>query len=197
MQQESGYVKIHRKLLQWVWYKNLVIKSVFLHCIFAASFTERPYEGGMIHKGQLVTTYKNLALDLGLTVQQVRTAIKKLKSTGEITCEPTNKYTVITVVNWEEYQFYGGKATHKPTRCATNGQQSSNNQITNKQQTTGVSSYIIKNDKNGKKEKNNTRAREDVLSDKPPCGGKKTHTLATGEVLTDAEYKARIAALRR
>ena len=35
---------------------------------------------------------------------QIRTALNKLKSTGEVASESTNRYTIITVVNWEKYQ---------------------------------------------------------------------------------------------
>lgn len=51
---------------------------------------------------------------------------KKLKSTGEITSKATNKYTVITVERYEDYQSKEEKLTNN----ITNEQQTNNNQIT-------------------------------------------------------------------
>lgn len=158
MQKLNGYVKIYRKLVQWGWYKDFVVKDVFLHILFTASFRESEWMGRTIKPGQLVTSYGSLAQQTGFSVQRVRTAIYKLKSTNEITCETTNKFTIITVTNWEEYQAESETETNKSTQSATIHQQTINKQLTNNQQ-------HLKNVKNVKNVKNNTRAREDVLSD--------------------------------
>ena len=122
MQVLNGFVKIHRKLIQWGWYKNDIIKSLFIHLLLSASFKDTLWEGQTIKRGQLVTSYTNLASDIGHSVQEVRTALRKLKSTGEITVESTNKYTIITVVNWEEYQFLEDSSTGNSTQSSTNKQ---------------------------------------------------------------------------
>ena len=165
MQVLNGFVKIHRKLVGWGWYQDNVVKGVFLHLLLTANFKEMKWQGLIIGKGQLVTNYNRLADDLGFTVQQNRTAIKKLKSTGEITVKTTNKFSLITIVNWEDYQYIDEKPTGKLTRTTTNEQQTNNNQITNKQQTNNKPSYIKKNDKNVKNEKNiyaRTRVRDSL-----------------------------------
>ena len=102
-----------------------------------------PWEGTTIKRGQVVTSYQNLASDTGLTVQQTRNSIKKLKSTGEITSQSTNKYTIVTLVNYEDYQCSDEIETSKTTSNSTNEQQTSNKQTTNKQQQRN-------NDKNNK-----------------------------------------------
>lgn len=137
MQKLNGFIKVHRQMVQWGWYKDPVVKVLFLHLLLTANFKDMEWMGRIIKSGQLVTSNKHLAEELGLSVQQVRTALKKLKKTGEITSVATNKYTVITIVNWGKYQFFESQATNK----ITNEQQSSNNQITNEQQQR-------KNDKN-------------------------------------------------
>lgn len=76
----------------------------------------------------------------------MRTAIDKLKSTGEITTEATNRFTIITVVNWEEYQLFDEKVTSEATSNQTNERQTSDKQTTNKRQQR-------KNDKNNKESK--------------------------------------------
>ena len=160
MQAFNGYIKIYRKFVRWGWYKNSVVKDTFLHCLVMANFTDQSFEGTIIKKGQFVTSYENLASDLGFTTQKVRTAIKKLKSTGEITTKSTNKFTIITVVNWEFYQGMEEIPTSETTRALTNEQQTTNNQITNKQQTTNNKLRIIRK----KEYKEYKECKEDILS---------------------------------
>ena len=125
-----------------------------MHLLLTASFKETKWRDTTIKKGQLVTSYKRLADDLGFTVQQVRTALKKLESTGEVTSKSTNKYTLITLVNWGKYQFDKEKITNEITSNITNEQQTNNKQITNKQQTTNNIVRNIKNVNNDKNDKN-------------------------------------------
>ena len=127
----NGFVKIHRKLIQWGWYQDNVVKGVFLHLLLTASFKDSPWQGRIIHAGQLVTSYKRLAEDLGFGVQQVRTAIDKLVSTCEITCETTNKYTIITIVNWHDYQVLEQENENISTLYIPNDQQTKKVNILN------------------------------------------------------------------
>ena len=133
MQVLNGFVKIHRKLLQWGWYQDNVVKGVFLHLLLTAAFKDSQWMGRTIKRGQVVVGVQKMADELGFTRQQVRTAINKLKSTNEITTETTNKYTIVTVVNWEEYQLFDEIPTNKITNILTNEQPTNNQQITNKQ----------------------------------------------------------------
>ena len=60
--------------------------------------------GNIVKPGQTITSYQQLANATGLSVQNVRTALKKLIKTGDITVKTTNKFTIISVVEWEKYQ---------------------------------------------------------------------------------------------
>ena len=100
----NGFIKIHRKLLEWGWYQDNTVKAVFLHLLLTASFKDCEWMGEKVKKGQVIIGMQKLADDLGFSRQQVRTAINKLKKTNEITTKSTNRYTVVTILNWEEYQ---------------------------------------------------------------------------------------------
>lgn len=100
----SGYIKIDRKLLEWEWYKNEHTKTLFLHCLLKANWKDGRFEGKDIPRGSFVTSVKNLALDLNLTVDEIRTALKHLLDTKEITKQTTSKFTIITISNYELYQ---------------------------------------------------------------------------------------------
>ncbi len=132
----NGFVKIHRKLIQWGWYQDNVVKGVFLHLLLTASFKDAPWQGRTIHAGQVVTSYKRLAEDLGFGVQQVRTAVEKLVSTQEITCEATNKYTLITIVNWDDYQVL--EEDTKRQVYDSKGQQTKNESFSTKKEIDGA-----------------------------------------------------------
>ena len=101
---EIGYIKLHRKLVKWRWYTNQVMKSVFLHLLLTANFTKNYYNGVEVRPGQTVTGRRALAEATGLTENQVRGAMTKLKETGEITVKSMGHFSVVTVVNWAKYQ---------------------------------------------------------------------------------------------
>lgn len=149
----SGYVKLYRKLARWGWYKDSVVKDVFIHFLIIANYSDTPWCDRIIKRGQCIIGTKQLAEDLGFTRQQIRTAIKKLKSTNEITTETTNKYTIVTVVNWEDYQQEHENLTNETTKSLTIGQPTDNQQITNNQPQR-------KNNKNIKNKKNNIYAQK-------------------------------------
>ena len=100
----NGFIKLHRKLIAWGWYQDDVIKSVFLHLLLTANFKDTEWQDIELKPGQVITSIRQLAKDLGHSEQQTRTALNKLKSTHEITIKTTHRYSIITVVNWSEYQ---------------------------------------------------------------------------------------------
>ena len=82
---------------------------------------------------------ESLSEATGLSIQEIRTSLKKLKSTNEIETKSTNRFTIINVLKWADYQ-YNPKDSNK---------QSTNNQQTiNKQSTTNKNIKNIENIKN-------------------------------------------------
>lgn len=139
----DGWIKLHRKLLDWQWYDDTNIVRVFLHLLLKANFETRDWHDTSIECGQLVTSIKNLAAETHLSAMQIRRALTQLQKTKEITIETTNKYTMITICNYAKYQ-----------RFDSSEQQTNNNQITNEQQTNNNQTTTTKEIKNIKKEKN-------------------------------------------
>ena len=135
---ETGYIKLHRKMLDWQWYDDIAVKTVFLHLLLTASYKNSSWQNEAIKPGQVITSYESMNKILKIGVQKIRTAIKKLKSTGEITIESTNKYTLITIEKWEQYQYTADEPNtqiNKQTNIQlTSNQQATNKQLTNNQQ---------------------------------------------------------------
>ena len=97
----NGYVKLFRKFITWEWYSNINTKTVFIHCLLKANWEDKKYEGQIIKRGSFVTGRKQLAKEVGISEQQVRTALSHLISTNEITIKKTNKYSIISINNFD------------------------------------------------------------------------------------------------
>lgn len=109
----NGWIKIHRKLLDWEWYDEPNVMRLFLHLLLKANHKDKNYRGKVIKKGMLLTGRDLLAKETGLSIQQIRTAINKLKSTNEITIKTNKQGSVIEVVKYAEYQILTNKVTNK------------------------------------------------------------------------------------
>lgn len=102
--QLNGFVVLYRKFREWEWYKNSNTKDVFIELLLTANFKDGKFEGHTVPRGSVVTSIPNLASAVGLTEMQVRTALKHLKLTGEITVKTTSKFSIITIKNYGYYQ---------------------------------------------------------------------------------------------
>lgn len=128
--EDDTWISIHRKFKDWQWYKNVNVKTLFLHLLLKANFKNNYWKDMEIKRGQILTSIEHLSQETGLTVQQTRTAINKLKLTGEITIETTSKYSLITIEKYNLYQNNNKYTTNKSTNNITINQQTNNKQVT-------------------------------------------------------------------
>lgn len=144
---DKGWVKLYRELLEKpIWQlstpgqKTVLITLLMLANHFGKNWewNGQPYH---LEPGQLITSLSSLAnkCGKGVSIQSVRSALLKFSKYGFLTNKSTKVSRLITIVNWGKYQGQDSK----PTKQATDSQQSSN-----KEPTTN------KNVKNEKNEKN-------------------------------------------
>ena len=133
----GGYIKLHRKFTKWQWYDDPNTVRVFIHLLLTASWEHSEFGGCEIRPGQVVTGRRRLAKDLKMSERAIRTALEHLKSTNEITIKSTNRFSIITIVKWSEYQIGEPTSTSKTT-----------NKSTNNRPTKGQKTTTLKNRKN-------------------------------------------------
>ena len=126
---ESGWIKLNKKILKWGWYSDANVKITFLHLLLIATYEDCEYLGIKLKRGQAIIGSEKTAEQIGITRQQLRTALKKLEKFGEISKKSTNKFTIITVENYNKYQSVNRSSNQR----ITNEQPTSNQRITNEQ----------------------------------------------------------------
>jgi hypothetical protein len=100
----GGWVKIHRRILEWQWATSPSHMALFLQILLRANYRLTVWRREVVLPGQLLTGRKQLAAWSGLTESQVRTVLKDLIFSQEISQVSTKKYSIITIAKWEEYQ---------------------------------------------------------------------------------------------
>lgn len=127
LKMDKGYFKIWRKIRNHPVWADPNCLLTFLYCLNHAEWdsSRKIIISGnerFLQAGQFSCGRKQLAKEMNMSEQNVRTALKRLSCTYKIlTIESTTKFSVITIVNWDRYQ---------------NGEKKSTNEVTNDQPTT-------------------------------------------------------------
>lgn len=137
----TGFITLHRKMLDWEWYDDTNAVRLFLHCLLKANWQDKKWQGNLIKRGSFITSIGKLAEDTSLTPKQTRRVLEKLEKTGELVTKRTNKFTLVTVAEYSEYQ-------DKEVKRAIKGQ-SKGNQRDNKGQQLNNINNINKETKEG------------------------------------------------
>lgn len=111
--ESNSYIKLFRSFLSWEWYEDLNTKAVFIHLLLIASWKENKWRGIDLKPGDLIRTNENIAKELNMSPRNVRTAISRLITTGEVTVKKEGKYRVITLKNWGRFQRSDSEVTAK------------------------------------------------------------------------------------
>lgn len=146
---DGNYIKIFRSMLDWEWWHDINTCRVFIFLLLKANWKDGNWKGVEVKRGSYISSLDKMAADVDLTRDELRTAIKHLKSTKEITTQSTRKYTVFTVLNYDLYQ--------SDTTVITT-------EIPNKSPTNPTLIPLREEGEEGKKEKNNNIAHSDKLS---------------------------------
>lgn len=135
---ENGWIKVHRKMMEWEWYKDPNTSRLFFHLLLTANHRPQKWRGIDVPAGATITSIRKLSAETNISERGVRTAIKHLISTHEVTQSTTSRYTLIQLTNYEKYQLTD-TVTDTP--------------VTQYRHSTDTPVTTNKNDKNNKNEK--------------------------------------------
>lgn len=124
MPENKGWIKIHRQLLDWEWYSDTNMVRLFLHLLLKANTNDRRWQDREVPRGSLVTSRATLEDETGLSQKTIRTCLARLIATGEIEVEATNRFSIVTICNFDNYQE--SEQGERPTGGQVNGQQTAN-----------------------------------------------------------------------
>jgi hypothetical protein len=123
MLQMSGWIKLHKTLKDWEWYDDHNATRLLVHLLLSVNYEDKTWKGQTIKAGSCVTSWENLAKEIGLTVKQTRTAMVKLEASKEVARYATNKWQAITLVKWDKLQV----------ECTKEGKQTGKQRATTKE----------------------------------------------------------------
>ena len=124
---DKGWIKIHRKILDWEWFDKAEMVKLLIMFVCKANIEDKEWQGMVVSRGQFITSLDKLSAESGFSKQKIRTCLKRFENTKEITIKSTNKYTIVTICNYESYQISEDSNQHAE-------QHSNNIQTTNQQQ---------------------------------------------------------------
>ncbi len=126
--EDKSYIKLFRKLLNSPIFENEKALKIWIWCLLKATHKERLQLVGQqevtLQKGQFVFGRKRASEELKMSESTIYKYIKLLEKLQMISINSNNKFSVITVEKWEEYQVEELKDNNKVT---TKEQQSNTN----------------------------------------------------------------------
>lgn len=108
----SGYIKLYREINSWRYKHKPEYVALWIHILTNANFTPKEFENQTIPAGSLVIGLSKLAAEVGLSVAKVRTILRNLNGT-ELTIKTSNKFSIISISKWNEYQGVDKQTTNK------------------------------------------------------------------------------------
>ena len=119
----QGWVKLYRSGLDNELFKNSTTWHLWTYCLLKA--THKPTKvliGGksiLLQPGQFIFGRKKASEETGLSERKIRTSLEHLKNTQNLTITSTNKYSIITIINWQSYQSDTSKSDQKTDQQPT------------------------------------------------------------------------------
>ena len=134
----AGWIKLYRELGDKpIWLESTSDqRSVLIALLMMVNYEPNKWEWqGKQYEcmpGQVITSLPKIAerSGKGVSIQNVRTALKRFEKLGFLTDESTNKNRLITIVNWAIYQGSDDEPNRQTNKQLTGNQQAANRQLT-------------------------------------------------------------------
>jgi hypothetical protein len=124
----DGWIALHRKIYNSDDFNNQLEVAVFLYLVAMASYqpTKVVYRKKIIFlkRGDVSIAYRDLAKKFDITVNKIRTIIKNLKKSKNITQTLHKRLSVFSIIKYSKYQDLPTEpkqeTTHRTTTNTTN-----------------------------------------------------------------------------
>jgi DNA-binding transcriptional regulator YhcF (GntR family) len=105
---ENGYIKLYRSLTEKGYYRDSEYVHLWVHLLMKAGYRDKEYlfnKGIQVLKpGQFITGRNALAKETGIASSKVQRILKCFENEHQIEQQATNKFRIISICNWGEYQ---------------------------------------------------------------------------------------------
>ena len=100
----KGFIKLDRKLKEWRYADQPYALVIWVHILLSANWKDGWFQGVKITRGSFATSQGNLAKECGCDRNTVKKWLKRFADEEQITVKSTNRFTIISVINWAKYQ---------------------------------------------------------------------------------------------
>ncbi|QLT99447.1 DNA replication protein [Enterobacter hormaechei] len=118
----KGFALLHRKIIDVPFYKDAEAAHLWVHLLLRANHEQTLVStdvGDVIcERGEFITGRNTLAMETGLTADRVKSLLRKFQNLGMITTKSNNRFTVLKVVKYDEYQSNFCPADVQPVSSA-------------------------------------------------------------------------------
>lgn len=105
---ENGWIKLHRKLLANILFQNAYALKIWIWCLLKASHTPRKYLMGItqieITEGSFIFGSFVAKEELKISIPTIWRWLRFLEREKQLVIKTTNRYSIITITHWKEYQ---------------------------------------------------------------------------------------------
>jgi len=130
MNDDYGWIQLHRKLIQNPIFDNAELLRLFIYCLLRANHEPDDIifnkELVKIKRGQFLTGRKVIAKALKQNENTIYTRLKLLEKLGYIKLNSNNKFSILTIVKYEDYQSDKRKPQQPNNNGSTTAQQPNN-----------------------------------------------------------------------
>lgn len=130
----TGWIKLHRKLMDNPIFDNPNLLRVWLWCLLKASHEHHQQMVGLqvvdLEPGQFVTGRFKGSDELKINPSTFYKYLKTLEEMQMINLKSSNKMTIVTIENWRKYQAGDTETYQQNNNKITTKEQQKNNKVT-------------------------------------------------------------------
>jgi hypothetical protein len=172
----EGYIKVYRKIMNNPIWQDPDLFRLWMYCLMKASHKERKVlvdkQEVSLVPGQFVTGRFSLHQEFNQGIPPRKQAkdttlwswLKKLEQMGNLDIKSYNKYSIVSIVNWNEYQGTLTTESQQIDNETTTEQQQNDSRITTESQQIDTNNNVNKV-KNDKKEKNVNKVKKNKYAE--------------------------------